>query len=45
MGARRGVGRVLVGKLREKNKLGDLSIVGKIILKRIFEIYDGVVWT
>jgi hypothetical protein len=36
MGERRGIYRVLVGKLRERDYLGDPSIDGKIILSWIF---------
>jgi hypothetical protein len=35
-GERRGVYRVLVGKPRERDHLGDLGLDGRIILKWIF---------
>ena len=36
MGARRGVHRVLVGNLRERDHLGDPGVDGRIILRWIF---------
>jgi hypothetical protein len=36
MGERRGVYRVLVGELREREHLDDIGIHGRIILKWIF---------
>ena len=41
MGERRGAYRVLVGKLREKDHLEDGGVDGRIILKFIFEKWDG----
>jgi hypothetical protein len=41
MGERRGAYRVLVGKLREKDHLEDGGVDGRIILKCVFEKWDG----
>jgi len=40
MGERTGIRRVLVGNLREKDHLGDLSVDGRIILRLIFRKWD-----
>jgi hypothetical protein len=40
-GHRRGAYRVLMGKLREGDHLEDAGAGGRIILKRIFEAWDG----
>ena len=45
MGERRGVYRVLVGKLRERDHLGDPLVVGRIILRWIFRKWEVGVWT
>ena len=42
MGARSGAYRVLVGKPKGRHHLKDSGIVGRIILKRILEKWDGV---
>ena len=42
---RRGVYRVLVGNLRERDHLGDPGIDGWIIMRWIFSKLDVVVWT
>jgi hypothetical protein len=44
MGERRGVYRVLVGNLRERDHLGDPGIGGRIILRWIFRKWDVGVW-
>ena len=41
-GGRRGVYRVLVGNLRERDHLGDPDVDGRIILRRIFRKWDLV---
>ena len=33
------------GNLRERDHLGDTSVDGRIILRRIFRKWDVVVWT
>jgi len=45
MGERRGVCSVLVGKLRERNHLGDPGVDGRIISRWIFRKWDVGVWT
>ena len=40
MGARRGVFRVLVGKLRYRDHVGDPGVDGRIILRWIFRKWD-----
>jgi len=45
MGERRGVYRVLVGNLRERDRLGDPGVDGRIILRWIFRKWDVGVWT
>jgi len=40
---RRGVYRVLLGNLRERDHLGDPGIDGRIILRGIFRKWDVVV--
>jgi hypothetical protein len=40
MGDRRGAYRVLVGRPEERAHLKDLGVDGKIILKRIFKMWD-----
>ena len=42
---KRGVYRILVGNLKERDHLGDLGVVGSIILRWIFRKWDVVVWT
>ena len=44
-GERRGVYRVLVGKPKGKNHLGDPDVDGRIILRLIFRKWDVRVWT
>ena len=44
MGERRGAHRVLVGKPRERDYLGDPGVDGSIILRWIFRKWDMVVW-
>jgi len=44
-GERRGVYRVLVGNLRERDRLGDPGVDGRIILRWIFRKWDVGVWT
>jgi hypothetical protein len=46
MGERRGVFRVLVGNLRERDNLEDPGIGGRIILRWIFKKWDvgGMDW-
>ena len=41
MRERRGVYRVLVGKLKERDRLGDPEVDGRIILRWIFRKWDG----
>ena len=45
MAERRGVYRLLVGNLRERDHLGDPSIDGRIILRWISRKWDVVQWT
>jgi len=45
MGERRGAYRVLVGKPKGKNHVGDPGVDGKIILRWIFKKRDVRVWT
>jgi len=45
MGEGRGVYRVLVGKPEGKRPLGDPDTDGRIILRRIFRKWEGVVRT
>jgi len=45
IGARRGVYRVLVGNLRERNHLEDPGVDGRMILRWIFRKWDVGVWT
>jgi len=40
-GERRGVCRILVGKLERKNHLENPGVDEKIILRRIFRTWDG----
>jgi hypothetical protein len=44
MGERRGVYRVLVGNLWERDHLGEADVNGKIILRWIFRKRDVGVW-
>jgi len=44
-GGGRGVHRVLVGKLREWDHLGDPDVDGRIILRWIFRKREGVMGT
>jgi len=46
MGDRRGVYRVLVRNLRERDHLGDLDVDGRIILRWIFRQWEvrGMDW-
>ena len=43
IGQGRGVHRVLVGKPKGKNQLGDPDVDGRIILRWIFGKWEGVV--
>ena len=45
MGEGRGVHRVLVGNLRERDHLGDPDIDGRVILRWIFRKWEGVMGT
>jgi hypothetical protein len=45
MGQERGVHRVLVGKLKERDQWGDPDADGRIILRWIFRKWEGVVGT
>ena len=45
MGERRGVYRVLVGNLKERDHLEGSGIDGRIILRWIFRKWDVGVWT
>jgi hypothetical protein len=45
MGERRGVYRILVGKLREIDHWGDPGVDGRIILRQIFRKWVGGAWT
>jgi hypothetical protein len=45
MGERRGAYRVLVGKQRERDHLGDPGVDERIILRWIFRKWDVGVWT
>jgi hypothetical protein len=42
MGEKRGVCRVLMGNLRERDHLGDTGLDGRIILRWIFRKWDVV---
>jgi hypothetical protein len=43
-GERRGVYRVLVGKLRARDHLEDPGVGGRIILRWIFMKWTGLIW-
>ena len=45
IGERRGIYRVLVGNLKERDRLGGLGVDGRIILSWIFRKWDLGVWT
>jgi len=45
IGERRGIYRVLVGNLRERDHWGDTGVDGRIILRRIFRKWDVGAWT
>ena len=45
MGQRRGIYKVLVGNLRERDYLGDTGVDGRIILRWIFRKCDVGLWT
>jgi hypothetical protein len=45
MGERRGVYRVLVGNLKERDHLGDPGVNGRIILRWVFRKWDVGIWT
>jgi hypothetical protein len=45
MGERRGIYRVLVGNLRERDHVGDPGVDGRIILRWIIRKWDVEVWT
>jgi hypothetical protein len=45
MEEKRGAYRALVGKLEGSNHLEDPGVDGRIILKWIFERFDGCAWT
>jgi len=45
VGERRGVYRVLVGNLKERDRLGDPGIDGRIILRCILRKWDLGVWS
>jgi hypothetical protein len=45
LGEGRGVYRVLVGNLRERDHWGDTSVDGRIIIRWIFRKWDVWVWT
>jgi hypothetical protein len=45
MGESRGIYRVLLGKLREREHLGDPSVNGRIILRWIFRKWYVRAWT
>jgi hypothetical protein len=45
MGERRGIYRVLVGKLRERDHWGDRGVNWRIILRWIFRKWDVGEWT
>jgi hypothetical protein len=42
---RRGVYRILVGDVRERDNLEDLDVDGSIILKLILKKWDGEPWS
>ena len=44
MGERRGLSRVLVGILRERDHLEDLGVDGRIILRWILRKWNGDAW-
>ena len=45
MGERRDVYRVLLGKPERIDHLKDSGVDGRIILRWIFRMWDGVAWT
>jgi hypothetical protein len=45
MGEKRNAYRILVGKPERKRQLENLDVDGRIILRRILERLDGMVWT
>jgi len=45
MGERRGVNRVLVRNLRERDNLEDSGVDGRIIVRWIFRKWDVGTWT
>jgi hypothetical protein len=45
MGERRGVYRLFVGSLRERDHLGDSGVDRRIIIIRIFSKWDVGIWT
>jgi hypothetical protein len=45
MGDSTGVYRILVGNLRERDHLEHLGVDGRIILSRIFRMWDVGTWT
>jgi hypothetical protein len=45
MSERRGVYRVLVGNLRERDHLGDPGVDGRIILRWFFRMWGLGMWT
>jgi hypothetical protein len=45
MGAKRGLDRVLVGKLREREHMDDPGVDGRIILRSVFrKLVGGMDW-